>query len=49
MSVKDVVISLVDSEKIGTSIYFWAFPRCNFILIWTFGDQKSMCILVGKS
>ena len=33
MSVKDVVTSLVDdglvdSEKIGTSIYFWAFPRC---------------------
>ena len=31
MSVKDVVTSLVDdnmvdSEKIGTSIYFWAFP-----------------------
>merc|ERR1719209_167748 len=31
MSVKDVVMSLVDdglvdSEKIGTSIYFWAFP-----------------------
>lgn len=31
MSVKEVVQSLVDdgladSEKIGTSIYFWAFP-----------------------
>ena len=31
MSVKDVVTSLVDdglvdSEKIGTSVYFWAFP-----------------------
>ena len=37
MSVKDVVTSLVDdglvdSEKIGTSIYFWAFPRCLFML-----------------
>ena len=36
MSVKEVVTSLVDdglvdSEKIGTSIYFWAFPRCSFI------------------
>lgn len=31
-SVKDVVMSLVDdslvdSEKVGTSVYFWAFPR----------------------
>ena len=31
MSVKDVVTSLVDdglvdTEKIGTSVYFWAFP-----------------------
>ena len=45
MSVKDVVTSLVDdclvdSEKIGTSIYFWAFPRCNFIHV----HLKGICI-----
>ena len=38
MSVKEVVTSLVDdglvdSEKIGTSIYFWAFPRFNLIVL----------------
>ena len=41
MSVKDVVTSLVDdgmvdTEKIGTSVYFWAFPRSRvFIFIHT--------------
>ena len=39
MSVKEVVTSLVDdglvdTEKIGTSVYFWAFPRLVTVARW---------------
>jgi hypothetical protein len=27
---------LVDSDKIGTSVYFWAFPRCSSYLPHTY-------------
>jgi len=40
-SVKDVIQSLVDdnlvdSEKIGTSVYFWAFQRFELVTLFLF-------------
>jgi hypothetical protein len=43
-SVKDVVQSLVDdglvdTDKIGTSVYFWAFPRYSRQLLHTLNES----------
>ena len=45
-SVKEVVQSLVDdglvdTDKIGTSIYFWAFPRYSTHLLHTLNQSKA--------
>lgn len=45
-SVKEVVQSLVDdglvdTDKIGTSVYFWAFPRYSTQLLHTLKQSKA--------
>ena len=53
MSVKDIVTSLVDNgmvdtDKIGTSVYFWAFPSKasqNVILLFI-GSYVTECVFL---
>ena len=52
MSVKDILTSLVDdgmvdTDKIGTSVYFWAFPSKASQNVSVYCIDRHLCLLLG--